>query len=233
MKQSLQSHPITHSFKQQNVLAILVDPDKFKVASCYNFLKQIPIETTHIFVGGSTVAEGKTEELVKALKELSTKPIILFPGNVNQITPEAHALLFLSLLSGENPEYLIGQQLKAVEKLKHTLLEVVPTAYILIDGGNESAVARVTQTQPIPQENIKRIVHTAKAAEYLGKQLIYLEAGSGAQVPVSQKIIREVKKEVTIPILVGGGIKTHEQRNAAYQAGANGVVMGTVFEEKL
>lgn len=233
MKESLHQHKVIESFKLHNQLAVLIDPDKFEVTSCACFLAELPIDTTHIFVGGSDVAEGKTEELVKTLKVLSSKPIVLFPGNVNQITAKADALLFLSLLSGMNSEYLIGQQLKAVERLKSTSLEVIPTGYILIDGGNKSAVARVTKTKPISQKEIQRIVYTAKAAEYLGKQVIYLEAGSGASFPVSQHVIQEVKKEVTIPIIVGGGIRTKEQQQAAYQAGANLVVMGTVFEEKL
>jgi len=231
MKETSYQKNIIKSFKEQNLLAILLDPDKFDTTNSSAFLAALPTETTHIFVGGSTVAEGKTEALIKVLKTFTTKPIILFPGNVNQITDLADGLLFLSLLSGTNSEYLIGQQVRAVPKLKNTKLEIIPTAYILIDGGNESAVARVTQTEPIPQEDVQRIVNTAKAAEYLGKQVVYLEAGSGAKVAVSKHIIKEVKKEVNIPILVGGGIKTESQRQTAYKAGANLVVMGTVFEK--
>lgn len=215
---------------QKKLLAILIDPDKFKTETAAIFLRNLPVETTHIFVGGSTVAIGKTALLVKTLKLYTRKPIVIFPGDVNQITAEADALLFLSLLSGNNPEYLIGQQIKAVEKLSNIHLEVIPVGYILIDGGNTSAVSRITQTQAIPQQNFKQIVATAKAAEYLGKKLIYLEAGSGAKYPISPTIIEKVVKSVSIPIIVGGGIRTEDQKQNSYEAGATMVVMGTAFE---
>jgi len=211
-------------------LAILIDPDKFNVELTAPFLRKLPTNTSHIFVGGSTVASGLTERLVKELKLYTSKPIVIFPGDVNQITAEADALLFLSLLSGNNPEYLIEQQIKAVEKLTTTQLEVIPVGYILIDGGNTSAVSRITQTQPISQENWERIVATAKAAEYLGKKLIYLEAGSGAKFPVSPKIIEKVTSAVSIPVIVGGGIRTEAQKQHCYKAGASMVVMGTAYE---
>ena len=218
---------------EKKLLAILIDPDKFYEENVSHFLSRTPVQTTHIFVGGSTVANNKTEVTVKALKKETNLPIFLFPGNYEQITNTADAILFLSLLSGRNPEYLIGQQVKAVRMLKESTLEVIPTGYILIDGDNESAVARVSQTQPMPQDNIEAIVNTALAGEYLGAKLIYLEAGSGAKIPVNTSIIKAVKKEITLPLIVGGGIRANEQKEAAYTAGADMVVMGTVFEEKL
>ncbi|MDT0556431.1 geranylgeranylglyceryl/heptaprenylglyceryl phosphate synthase [Patiriisocius hiemis] len=218
---------------EKKLLAILIDPDKFYEENVSHFLSRIPVQTTHIFVGGSTVANNKTEVTVKALKKETNLPVFLFPGNYEQITNTADAILFLSLLSGRNPEYLIGQQVKAVRMLKESTLEVIPTGYILIDGDNESAVARVSQTQPMPQDNIEAIVNTALAGEYLGAKLIYLEAGSGAKIPVNTSIIEAVKKEITLPLIVGGGIRTNERKEAAYIAGADMVVMGTVFEEEL
>ncbi len=212
------------------LLAILIDPDKFELSEAADFLDRIPPETTHIFVGGSSVAEGKTDALIRRIKLYSAHPVIIFPGDFTQISNAADALLFLSLLSGRNPEYLIGQQVKSVERLKHTELEVIPTSYILIDGGNESAVARVTETKPIPQEEIETIVNTAKAGELLGAKLVYLEAGSGAEYPVNPDIISEVQNEISIPLIVGGGIRSLEQLKAAYNAGADMVVMGTAFE---
>ncbi|NNM21913.1 MAG: geranylgeranylglyceryl phosphate synthase family protein, partial [Flavobacteriaceae bacterium] len=142
----------------------------------------------------------------------------------------ADGLLFLSLLSGRNPDYLIGQHLRSVPKLKNSGLEIIPTAYLLIDGGRESAVAKVTQTRPMSQEGVEEIVHTAMAGQFQGAQLIYLEAGSGALHPVGSKIISEVKKHTQIPLIVGGGIRSQAQQEAAYQAGADMVVMGTAFE---
>jgi len=181
-------------------------------------------------VGGSTVENGETETTVTSLKKDSSLPIILFPGNESQITNKADALLFLSLISGRNPKYLIGQQVKAVSKLRRNHLEVIPTGYILIDGGIQSTVEKVSETSPISQNNIQAIVDTAKAGEYLGKKLIYLEAGSGAKFPVNTNVISAVKKEIQIPLLVGGGIRTENQKREAYKAGADMVVMGTFFE---
>ena len=212
-------------------LAILIDPDKFSTFDTASFLQQLPTETTHLFVGGSTDANGHTEATVKALKNHSQLPVILFPGDHTQITKFADAILFLSLLSGRNPEYLVGQQLKAVEKLKESKLEVIPTGYILVDGGTESAVARVSNTKPLSQDAVSTIVHTAMAGEFMGAKLIYLEAGSGAINQVRPEIISEVKKAINIPLIVGGGIKTEAQKQAAYIAGADLIVMGTVFEK--
>lgn len=213
-------------------LAILIDPDKFDVNLYKIFLQRIPKKTTHLFVGGSTVANGETTEVVKALKKHSPLPIWLFPGDVNQITAEADVLMFLSLFSGRNPEYLVGQQIKAVPIIQNSGLEILPTAYLLIDGGNTSSVARVTGTEPLPQKNREDILHTALAGQYLGSKLIYLEAGSGAKYTVHPEIVREVKSNISIPLIVGGGIKTEAEMQAIYNAGADMVVMGTAYENQ-
>ncbi|WP_282017252.1 geranylgeranylglyceryl/heptaprenylglyceryl phosphate synthase [Salegentibacter mishustinae] len=214
----------------RKLLTILIDPDKFNEAEAAVYLEKIPKETTHIFVGGSTVAKLKTEKTVNSIKTQNNLPVILFPGDYSQITETADALLFLSLLSGRNPEYLIEQQVKSVDKLKNSKLEIIPTAYILIDGGKECAVQRVSGTKPISQCQVETIVNTALAGEFSGKKLIYLEAGSGADFPVSEEIISEVKKAVSIPLIVGGGIRSLEQKENAYKAGADMIVMGTQFE---
>lgn len=215
----------------QKCLAILIDPDKFIVSETDSFLKRIPKDVTYLFVGGSSVTNGHTESTVAALKAGSRLPIILFPGDHSQITTKADALLFLSLISGRNAEYLIGQQVKSVEKLKDSDLEVIPTGYVLIDGGNESAVARVSNTIPISQGDRDNILHTALAGQYMGAKLIYLEAGSGAEFPVRPEIISEVKKAISVPLIVGGGIRTDQQKREAYLAGADMVVMGTAYEK--
>lgn len=216
--------------EKERQLAILIDPDKFNSSETDSFLKKIPKQTTHLFVGGSTVANGETEATVKALKVATQLPIFLFPGDWSHITHFADALLFLTLLSGRNAEYLVGQQIKSISKLKNSSLEIISTGYILIDGGNGSAVSKVTNTEPLPQENIENIVHTALAGQFIGAKIIYLEAGSGAKFPVKPEIISEVKKAINIPLIVGGGIKTEAQNNTAYEAGADMVVMGTAFE---
>ncbi|MEH6763602.1 MAG: geranylgeranylglyceryl/heptaprenylglyceryl phosphate synthase [Aequorivita antarctica] len=217
--------------EKEKQLAILIDPDKFVISEIKSFLNKTPKKTTHLFVGGSSVAHGKTEETVKALKAETKLPVFLFPGDYSQITSFADALLFLTLLSGRNAEYLVGQQIKSISKLKNSNLEIISTGYILIDGGNDSAVSKVTKTEPLSQKNIEVIVHTALAGQFMGAKLIYLEAGSGAQFPVKTEIISEVRKNINIPLIVGGGIKTESQKQAAYNAGADMVVMGTVFED--
>lgn len=213
------------------MLAILVDPEKFDLSVTQNFLQKIPRTTTHIFVGGSTDTNNEIETVVEAIKKYSKLPIFIFPGSSAQITAKADAILFLSLLSGRNAEYLIGQQINAVPQIQKSNIEVIATGYILIDGGNESAVSRVSQTKPMSQNDIEAIINTALAGQYLGAKTIYLEAGSGAKYPVKPNIISEVKNAINIPLLVGGGIRTEEQKQIAYTAGADLVIMGTVFEE--
>lgn len=217
---------------KEKLLAVLIDPDKFSVESVSNFIEKVNQSlATHIFVGGSTVNEHDTDILVIEIKKYTKLPIILFPGDVTQITNKADALLFLSLISGRNPDYLIGKHIKAVSKIKNSNLEVIPTGYILIENGKETAVEKVTETKPIPRKNIQEIVDTAKAGEFLGMKLIYLEAGSGAKSPVPNQIINLVKRELEIPLIVGGGIRNKEQLENAYNSGADLVVIGTAFEE--
>lgn len=216
----------------QKPLAILIDPDKMEVKELPAFLHQVHQSVaTHIFLGGSTDETSKTDSLAKAIKVQSQLPLILFPGDISQLTEHADALLFLSLISGDNPEYLIKKQVKAVSKLKDSNLEIIPTGYLLIENGKVTSVEKVTDTKPMSRNNIQLIVDTAKAGELLGMKLIYLEAGSGALHPVSVEIIRAVKSELKVPLIVGGGIKTTEQLDAAYNAGADMVVIGTAFEE--
>ncbi len=218
--------------KKKHSLALLLDPEKAE-------LSRLPISEScfpdYIFVGGST--GGDPTEFVRNLKSQisnlkSQIPIILFPGNSSQFTPEVDAVLYLSLLSGRNPEYLVGQQIKSARAIREAKVDFVPTAYILIDGGVETSTMRVTDTQPIPQTDIDTIVDTCIAAEMMGKQLIYLEAGSGAINPVSPEIIQAVRAKTSVPLIVGGGIRTPEAMNAAYAAGADIVVIGNHFEEK-
>ncbi|TRO67181.1 geranylgeranylglyceryl/heptaprenylglyceryl phosphate synthase [Christiangramia sabulilitoris] len=217
--------------ENRKLLAILIDPDKFKETEAADFINNLPAETTHILVGGSTVEPGQTCNVVKAIKNLCGLPVILFPGDHSQISAYADALLFLSLISGRNPEFLIEQQVRSVEKIKNTDLEIIPTGYILIDGGNETSVQKVSNTVPLAQTEIQQIVNTALAGQYSGKKLIYLEAGSGAKFPVSPEIIKTVKSSLKIPLIVGGGIRSKRLLQKAYNAGADLVVIGTAFED--
>ena len=213
-------------------LAVLIDPDKIKFDKVSGFIKKVNASiATHVFVGGSTVDENATDVLVEEIKKYTELPVVLFPGDVTQITGKADGILFLSLISGRNSEFLIGKHIRAVPKLKETNLEVISTGYILIENGKETAVERVTGTEPLSRTNIQYIVDTAKAGELLGMKLIYLEAGSGAKLSVSKEIISNVKKTLNIPLIVGGGIRSKKQLEDAYHAGADLVVVGTVFEE--
>ncbi len=232
MSKALLKHIINSKEKGQKLLAILLDPDKLTIANLPDTAAKINLnKVDFIFVGGSSVNLRITDAFVGKLKSLTNIPIILFPGDYTHLTNKADALLFLSLLSGRNPEYLIEQQIKSVDFLKNSNLEIIPTAYILIDGGIETAVQKVSKTDPISQNNIDEIVNTAIASEYLGKQLVYLEAGSGATDAVNPEIIKTVAKNIDIPIIVGGGIRSKKQLELAYNNGADLVVIGTAFEE--
>jgi phosphoglycerol geranylgeranyltransferase len=223
---------VSASTNTEKLLAVLIDPDKMKLENVPSFISKVNQSiATHIFVGGSEVSEGVTEILVEAVKKNTNLPVVLFPGDVIQITDKADGILFLSLISGRNPEYLIGKHVEAVSKLKETNLEVISTAYMLIENGKETAVQRVSQTKPIKRSDFQTIIDTAKAGELLGMKFIYLEAGSGATHPIEPKLISKVKKELTIPLIVGGGIRSIIELESAYKAGADLVVIGTALED--
>jgi len=214
------------------LLAVLIDPDKFQLKNALQFIDKVNDSIiTHIFIGGSEVGQNVTQELVEVIKMLTDLPIVLFPGDVTQISKEADAILFLSLLSGRNPDYLIDKQVQAVPLLEKTQLEVISTGYILIESGKTTAVQRVTNTLPLNRTDVDAITNTAKAGELLGKKLIYLEAGSGATYEVPAEVIESVKNKIDIPLIVGGGIRTKKQIENAFIAGADMVVIGTAFEE--
>ena len=222
---------LTSISKGEKLLAVLIDPDKMLLEQVQGFIRKVNAsKATHIFVGGSSVKKGQTHTIVSEIKKYTILPIILFPGDVSQISDKADALLFLSLISGRAPEYLIGIHVEAAAALHNSDLEVIPTGYLLIDGGHVTSVQRATGTKPMVVSNITKIVNTAKAGELLGMKLIYLEAGSGASQPVNQDVISAVKRRLDIPILVGGGIKCIEQLEKAYNAGADLVIIGTAFE---
>lgn len=216
----------------EKLLTILMDPDKTSIDSIPSLINKVnQTKITHIFVGGSTVEEGIIDGFISEIKKNTELPVLIFPGDITQISDKADALLFLSLISGRNPKYLIGKQVEAVAKLKGAFLEVIPTGYLLIENGKETAVQRVSETKPMSRNDIQLITDTAKAGELLGMELIYLEAGSGAKHPINEEIISKVKSSLNIPLIVGGGIRTINQLNLAYQSGADMVVIGTAFEE--
>ena len=220
--------------KGERLLAVLIDPDKMEIEQIPKFMVKVNSSiVSHVFIGGSEVKKEACDHVVSIVKQHTQLPIVLFPGDVTQITDKADGLLFLSLISGRNPEYLIGKHVESISKLKRTNLEVISTGYILVENGKETSVQRVTGTKPLPRDNPKEIVDTAHAGQLLGMKLMYLEAGSGASEPVTTGIIKEVKKTIDIPLIVGGGIKSKSQLEMTFNSGADLVVIGTAFEEDL
>lgn len=229
MKKSIYQKILQNCSEKRRMIAVLLDPDKCVggvLEKIKNELKNVTPD--FIFIGGSTQQSG-TENLIAELADFSIHKI-LFPGDVTQFSPKADAILFLSLLSGKNPEYLIGQHSKSSVEIKKSLIEVIPTAYLLIDGGKISAVRRLSKTEPIRANDIEKAVSIAVAGELLGLKTVYLEAGSGALNPVSTEMISAVKKEIEIPLIVGGGIRTENQLKTALKSGADIIVVGNLFE---
>ena len=229
---NIYNHILQAKNEGNKLLAVLIDPDKFQLKNALQFIDKVNNSIiTHIFVGGSEVGQNVTQQLVEVIKMLTDLPIVLFPGDVTQISKDADAILFLSLLSGRNADYLIDKQVQAVPLLEKTQLEVISTGYILIESGKTTAVQRVTNTLPLNRTDVDAITNTAKAGELLGKKLIYLEAGSGATYEVPVEVITSVKNKIDIPLIVGGGIRSKSQIENAFIAGADLVVIGTAFEE--
>ncbi|MEO5778059.1 MAG: geranylgeranylglyceryl/heptaprenylglyceryl phosphate synthase [Flavobacterium sp.] len=222
--------------KTQNkkLLAILLDPDKLDLSSIETLISKInQSPATHIFVGGSSFNGNHLDEIIITLKSKIKLPILLFPGNPSQISAEANGILFLMLLSGRNPDYLVEHQINAVPILEKTNLEIISTGYILIESGAETAVERVSKTKPLSKNNAEYIAQTAKAGELIGNKIIYLEAGSGAQNAVPPEIIKTVSNRISVPLFVGGGIRSKKQIDEAFTAGADLVVIGTAFENDI
>jgi len=215
----------------QKQLALLVDPDKYSQESLALFV-ELAKETLPdcIMVGGSLVA-GSVEQVVQYIKLHTNIPVVLFPGNTHQLCNEADALLLLSLLSGRNADFLIGQHVVAAKAIRDSGIESISTGYILIDGGCSTSVEYMSNTKPIPRDKVEIIVATAIAGELIGNRMVYLEAGSGAINPVSKEAIQAVRQAISLPIIVGGGIRTVEQAKDAYLAGADMIVVGNALEK--
>jgi len=186
-------------------------------------------EVDFIFVGGSLVTHNKIDQVVKSIKSIAQMPVILFPGGLNQISAHADAILFLSLISGRNPEYLISKQVAAAPLLKQLKIKVIPTGYMLI--GTTSSASYMSSTSPIPYHKNDIASATAMAGEMMGHQAVYLDAGSGAPEPVRPEMIEHVKKSISVPLIVGGAIKSFDLAYSALEAGADVIVVGNAIEE--
>lgn len=216
-------------------IAILIDPEK---TTDENELKRLIEKASfakidYFFVGGSTVTRQEIQQVIHYLKAHTTIPVIIFPGSSHQLSNEADGLLYLSLVSGRNPDYLISHHVNSALEVYNLGIEVIPTGYILVDGGTKSSVAYVSQTTPIPQEQKSIALNTALAAQLQGKKLIYFDAGSGAIQNVPLSFIEELRKISTIPVVVGGGIKTVQTIQEFQKAQVNVVVIGNRIEEEI
>ena len=224
------------SCKDNNIklLAILVDPDRSDdqhlsqlVEKCNQF------EIDYFLVGGSYLSVSNTEKVVKFIKEHSSIPCVLFPGSPQQICASADAVLLLSLISGRNPDLLIGRHVEAAPALRQSNLEIIPTGYMLIDGGRTTSVSYISNTMPIPADKPEIAAFTALAGTQLGLRFIYMDAGSGALYSIPTATIAKVSKLIDVPLIIGGGIRSKTQLQEAYSAGADMVVIGNALEKDI
>jgi len=213
-------------------LIILVDPDKIKLEDVKSKISIYEIlGADAFFFGSSQPVKNNIHAIAQEIRDNTTLPLILFPGSSDQVTPHADGILFITLISGRNPDYLIEHHVRAAPFVKKMGLKVLPTGYILIECGYRTSVERVSRTQPLSATNIDNIVAHALAGEMIGMHYIYLEAGSGAKNPVSPEIISAVKSQISVPLIVGGGIRTPEYVKKLVDAGADFIVIGNVLEK--
>ncbi len=215
-------------------IAVLIDPEKCTDDKALKVLleKSAFAKIDFLFIGGSTVTRKEFDKAINLIRSLTKIPLVIFPGSAQQISSKADAILYLSLLSGRNPDFLIGHHIQSATELYDMDIEVIPTAYLLIDGGTQSSVAYVSQTTPIPRDQKSIVKQTAIAGKLMGKSLIYLDAGSGAKFNVPSSMIEELTF-LNIPIIVGGGIRDTNTIRNLHDAGANVVVIGNKIEDEI
>lgn len=223
-----------HSIRQEGRkgLAMLLDPDHIDPAVLPGQLAIAEAAGVDIFLlGGSLLTQGTVQKTAPLIKQYTDKPVVLFPGSVYQLSPEADALLFLSLISGRNPDLLIGKHVEAAPMVREMGLEVIPTGYMLIDSGASTTASYISNTIPIPHNKPDVAACTALAGMFLGLKLIYMDGGSGAQRMVSPEMIAAVRATVDLPIVIGGGVRSPEDAAQLWEAGADVVVVGNALEK--
>jgi phosphoglycerol geranylgeranyltransferase len=212
--------------------AVLIDPDKVNTAIINELVERaLTCKVDHFFVGGSLVISSQLDSCIKQIKSSCNIPVTLFPGSPSQISSHADALLYLSLISGRNPELLIGQHVISAPFVKKSGLEIIPTGYMVIDGGAPTTVSYISNASPIPADKNDIAMCTAMAGEMLGMKLIYMDAGSGARKPITETMIERVAKNISIPLIVGGGITDPEKAYRNCKAGADVIVVGNAIEK--
>ena len=213
-------------------LAVLIDPDKMRLGNVSRVIDlAVRAGADYFFVGGSLVVNDMMDYCLDAIRDVGNIPSVLFPGSPQQINAKADAILFLSLISGRNADLLIGQHVIAAPMLRRTLLEVISTGYMLVDGGAPTTASYISSTHPIPSNKEDIALCTALAGEMLGLRTMYLDAGSGAKNPVSELMITAVSHHINVPLIVGGGMRSPERAAANARAGADVIVVGNAFEK--
>lgn len=232
MKMNIYNSLLEKKKNAQKSFVVLIDPDGV-TASSLEKLIQLSLKTRvdYFFVGGSLVISNHLDEVIQQIKASCHIPVILFPGSPSQVSRYADALLYLSLISGRNPELLIGQHVVSAPFVKKSGLEIMPTGYIVVDGGAPTTVSYISNAAPVPSDKNEIAMCTAMAGEMLGMKLIYMDAGSGAKMPISENMIRAVAQNVEAPLIIGGGITDPEKAYLNCRAGADVVVVGNAIEK--
>ncbi len=232
MQGLIYTHLLDCKQTQRKLFALLIDPDRVDEHGVKVLVEQaLAAKVDLFFVGGSLLTRDELDMVVTTIKCNCSIPVILFPGSTLQINEKADALFFLSLISGRNAELLIGQHVTVAPFLKKSKLEILPTGYILIDGGAPTTVSYISNTLPIPANKPEIAVCTALAGEMLGLKLMYMDAGSGAKTPITEKMISAVCSQISVPLIVGGGITSPEKAAANCRAGADIIVVGNAIEK--
>jgi phosphoglycerol geranylgeranyltransferase len=223
---------LQHKEKGQKSFAVLIDPDKVTVERIDELTAlATDAQVDYLLVGGSLVVTNRLDEVVQQIKKNCDIPVILFPGSPSQITPYADALLYLSLISGRNPELLIGQHVISAPFVKQSRLEIISTGYMVIDGGAPTTVSYISNAAPVPADKNEIAMCTAMAGEMLGMKLIYMDAGSGAKRPITESMIEKVAQIIEVPLVIGGGITDPEKAYRNCKAGADMIVIGNAIEK--
>jgi putative glycerol-1-phosphate prenyltransferase len=232
MKHSLYNKIKDRKSAGKKSFAVLIDPDKVNVATIEQLVSlALDAAIDYFFVGGSLVISNNLDECIRQIKVSCPIPVVIFPGSHSQISRYADALLYLSLISGRNPELLIGQHVISAPAVKQSGLEIMPTGYMVVDGGAPTTVSYISNASPLPSDKSEIAMCTAMAGEMLGMNLIFMDAGSGARNPVPNAMIEKVSSHIEAPLIIGGGIKTPEKAYANCRSGADIIVVGNAIEK--
>ena len=232
MKQDIYTQLRERKLKGQKSFAVLIDPDKVNPSAVEQLVRlSVDANVDYFLVGGSLVISNQLDEVVQQIKASCDIPVILFPGSPSQISNYADALLYLSLISGRNPELLIGQHVISAPFVKQSGLEIISTGYMVVDGGAPTTVSYISNATPLPSDKNEIAMCTAMAGEMLGMKVIYMDAGSGAKRAISENMIQAVAQQIEVPLIIGGGITDPEKAYRNCKAGADVIVIGNAIEK--